>query len=97
MGEEKEVDSAVLSDEEREMERIRDRKMREMEEKVKARKEGGDKGGGIIDHPLTITDGTFVEAVKKISSASCGLLGALVWSLQNDCTSARGNGEGIRR
>ncbi|HUV80022.1 MAG TPA: thioredoxin [Candidatus Bathyarchaeia archaeon] len=65
MGEEKEVDSAVLSDEEREMERIRDRKMRDMEEKVKARKEGGDKGGGIIDHPLTITDGTFVEAVKK--------------------------------
>jgi thioredoxin 1 len=65
MGEEKEVDSAVVSDEEREMERIRMRKMRDMEEKVKAMKEGGEKRGGIIDHPLTITDGTFVETVKK--------------------------------
>ncbi len=65
MGEEKEVDSAVVSDEEREMERIRERKMREMEEKVKAMKEVGEKGGEVIDHPLTITDGTFVEAVKK--------------------------------
>jgi len=65
MGEEKEVDSAVVSDEEREMERIRERKMREMEEKVKAMKEGGEKGGEIIDRPMTITDGTFVDAVKK--------------------------------
>lgn len=65
MGEEKEVDSTVVSDEERGMDRIRERKMREMEEKVKAMKEGGEKGGEVIDHPLTITDGTFVEAVKK--------------------------------
>jgi thioredoxin 1 len=65
MGEEKEVDSAVVSDEEREMERIRERKIRDMEEKVKAMKEGGEKKGGIIDRPLKITDGTFVEAVKK--------------------------------
>ena len=65
MGEEKEVDSAVVSDEEREMERIRERKMRDMEEKVKAMKEEGAKKGGIIDRPLKITDGTFVEAVKK--------------------------------
>ncbi len=65
MGEEKEVDSAVVSDEEREMERIRERKMRDMEEKVKAMKEGGEKGGEVIDHPMVITDGTFVEAVKK--------------------------------
>ncbi len=65
MGEEKEVDSAVVSDEEREMERIRERKIRDMEEKVKAMKEGEAKKGGIIDRPLKITDGTFVEAVKK--------------------------------
>lgn len=65
MGEEKEVDSAVVSDEESEMERIRERKMRDMEEKVKAMKEEGAKKGGIIDRPLKITDGTFVEAVKK--------------------------------
>lgn len=65
MGEEKEVDSAVVSDEEREMERIRERKMREMEEKAKAMKEGGEKGGEVIDHPMVITDSTFVDAVKK--------------------------------
>lgn len=65
MGEEREVDSAVVSDEERELERIRERKMREMDEKGKAMKAGGGKGGEIIDYPMTITDGTFVEAVKK--------------------------------
>ena len=67
MLEEREVDSAVVNDEEREMERIRERKMREMEEKVKAMNEEGEKGGAIINHPLTITDSTFVEAVKKYS------------------------------
>ncbi|MEA2075583.1 MAG: thioredoxin [Euryarchaeota archaeon] len=65
MVEEREGDSTFVSDEEREMERIRERKMREMEEKVKAMKEEGGTGREIIDHPLTITDGTFVEAVKK--------------------------------
>jgi thioredoxin 1 len=64
MGEEKEVDKTAVSDEEREMERIREKKMREMEEQVKANKEGGGTSG-VIDHPVTITDSTFVETVKK--------------------------------
>lgn len=65
MREEKEEDSASMNDEEREIERIRERKMREMEEKVASKKEGGRKGEDIIDHPVTITDSTFVGTVKK--------------------------------
>ena len=65
MGEEKGVDEMVVSDDEREMERIREKKMREMEERVKANKEGGKTGGAVIDHPVVITDATFVETVRK--------------------------------
>jgi len=64
MGEE-EVNSTAVSAEDREMERIREQKMRAMEERVKAMKEGGETGGAVIDHPITINDGTFIEAVKK--------------------------------
>jgi thioredoxin 1 len=64
MREEKEEDSATMDDEEKVIERIRARKMREMEEKAAAKKEGG-KGEDIIDHPVTITDSTFVETVKR--------------------------------
>jgi thioredoxin 1 len=58
-------ESTAVSDEEQEMARIREKKMREMEEKAKAEKEGSASGGAVIDHPVTITDGTFVEMVKK--------------------------------
>lgn len=61
MGEEKENESAAMKEEENEIERIRERKIREMEEQAKAKHAGGD----IIDHPVTITDRTFVETVKK--------------------------------
>jgi len=65
MREEKEEDSASMNDEEREIERIRERKMREMEEKVASKNEGRRTGEDIIDHPVTITDSTFVGTVKK--------------------------------
>jgi thioredoxin 1 len=65
MGEEKEVDKTAVSDEGKEMERIREKKMREMEEQGKANKEGGETSGAVIDHPVKITDSTFVETVKK--------------------------------
>ncbi|OYT67582.1 thioredoxin [ANME-1 cluster archaeon ex4572_4] len=60
-----------------EIERIKERKMREMEEEMKARVEGekGKKGlrgqrqgqgqGHKIDHTLTLTDNSFVETVRK--------------------------------
>jgi len=44
-----------------EIEEIRKRKMDEMEEQRKAMRNAGE----MIDKPLTITDATFVEAVKK--------------------------------
>jgi len=65
MREEKEEDSASMNDEEREIERIRARKMREMEEKAASKREGGRTGEDIIDHPVTITDSTFVGTVKR--------------------------------
>ncbi len=65
MEEGKERERAAVSDEEQEMALIREKKMREMEEQVKANKEGGKTGGAVIDHPVIITDATFVETVKK--------------------------------
>ena len=65
MEEGKERESAAVSDEEQEMVRIREKKMREMEEKTKAEKEGRASGGAVIDHPVTISDGNFVEMVKR--------------------------------
>lgn len=61
MSEERAGNSGFLKDEGMEIERIRERKMREMGEQEKAMRKGGD----MIDKPLTITDDTFVEAVKK--------------------------------
>lgn len=63
MVEEKGKGSTVSADDE--MERIRERKMREMEERVNASKEGVETAGELIDHPIKITDSTFVETVKK--------------------------------
>lgn len=65
MEEEKERDSTVVNDENREIARIRDKKMHAMEERAKAEKERGVPGRAVIDHPMTITDGTFVETVKR--------------------------------
>jgi thioredoxin 1 len=65
MEEGKERESAAVSNEEQEMARIREKKMREMEEKAKAVKGGRESGGAVIDHPVTISDGNFVEMVKK--------------------------------
>jgi thioredoxin 1 len=65
MEEGKERESAAVGDEEQEMTRIREKKMREMEEKAKAEKGGREPGGAVIDHPVTISDGNFVEMVKK--------------------------------
>ncbi len=48
-----------------EIERIKERKMREMEEEIKAMKESGRRGLGAIDHPLTLDDNSFVETVRK--------------------------------
>ncbi len=66
MKEEKKENSGI-DEEEEEMEiyRIKERKMREMEEEIKAMKEGGKKGEAVIDHPLTIDDNNFVETVRK--------------------------------
>lgn len=49
--------------EEIEIERIRERKMHEMSEEIKATGEG--RKEGVIDHPLTIDDNSFVETVRK--------------------------------
>jgi thioredoxin 1 len=65
MEEGKERESAAVSNEEQEMARIREKKMRAMEEKAKAEKGGRESGGAVIDHPVTISDGNFVEMVKK--------------------------------
>lgn len=53
----------IVNAEEAEIEQIKERKMREMEERVKARK--GEQKEGIIDHPLTISDDTFMDTVRK--------------------------------
>lgn len=49
--------------EEIEIERIRERKMREMGEEIKAT--GEENKEGVIDHPLTIDDNSFIETVRK--------------------------------
>ncbi|MBA7539719.1 hypothetical protein ES705_32000 [subsurface metagenome] len=49
--------------EEIEIERIRERKMREMSEEIKAT--GEENKEGVIDHPLTINDNSFIETVRK--------------------------------
>ena len=55
----------VANEADLEIERLRERKMREMEENMKAVKAGGAEGEGIIDSPLIIDDASFVETVKK--------------------------------
>lgn len=66
MREEKKENSGI-DEEEMEIEWIREKKMRELEEEIKAMKEGGKKREEVIDHPLTIDDDTFVETVRKYS------------------------------
>jgi thioredoxin 1 len=53
------------TDEEMEIERIKERKMREMEAEMKAMKEEEKKKAEVIDHPLTIDDNSFVETIRK--------------------------------
>ncbi len=48
-----------------EIERLKERKMREMEEDMKAMKAGGTEGEGMIDSPLIMDDASFVETVRK--------------------------------
>ena len=55
----------VVNEADLEIERLRERKMREMEENMKAVKAGGAEGEGIIDSPLIMDDASFVETVKK--------------------------------
>ncbi|MCW3135036.1 MAG: thioredoxin [Methanophagales archaeon] len=65
MREERGKNRINYTEEEMEIERIKERKMREMEAEIKAMKEGRKKEEGIIDHPLTIDDDSFVETVRK--------------------------------
>jgi thioredoxin 1 len=53
----------IVNAEEAEIKQIKERKMREMEERVKARE--GEQKEGIIDYPLTLSDDTFMDAVRK--------------------------------
>jgi len=53
----------IVNAEEAEIEQIKERKMREMEERIKARE--GEQKEGIIDSPLTLSDDTFMDAVRK--------------------------------
>ncbi len=62
-GEERGTDTAINVD--IEIERIKERKMREMEEEIKATKGSGKEGLGAIDQPLTMGDNNFVETVRK--------------------------------
>jgi len=63
--EEKRDLSRFVNAEEAEIEQIKERKMREMEERIKAR--GEEQKEGIIDYPLTLSDETFMDAVRKSS------------------------------
>lgn len=65
MMEERRENRVSYTEEEMEIERIKERKMREMEEEIKAMKEGRKKGVGAIDHPLTMDDNSFVGTVRK--------------------------------
>ncbi len=61
--EEKRDFSGFVNAEEAEIEQIKERKMRDMEERIKAR--GEEQKEGIIDSPLTLSDATFMDAVRK--------------------------------
>lgn len=52
-----------MREEKEEIERIKERKMREMSEEIKAT--GEENKEGVIDHPLTINDNSFIETVRK--------------------------------
>ncbi len=65
MMEEREGNRVSYPEEEMEVERIKERKMREMEAEIKAMKEGRKKEGGVMDHPITMDDNSFVETVRK--------------------------------
>ncbi len=60
----KEEERRAMSTEDREMERLREKKLQEMEEQVKA-KQDKVKSGAPLDHPVSITDSTFFETVKS--------------------------------
>jgi len=55
----------VVNEADLEIERLKERKMREMEEDMKAMKAGGAEGEGMIDSPLIMDDASFVETVRK--------------------------------
>lgn len=55
----------VVNEADLEIERLKERKMREMEEDMKAMKAGGAEGEGMIDRPLIMDDASFVETVRK--------------------------------
>lgn len=55
----------VVNEADLEIERLKERKMREMEEDMKAMKAGGTEGEGMIDSPLIMDDNSFVETVRK--------------------------------
>ncbi len=65
MIEERRENRGSYTEDEMEIERIKERKLREMEEEIKAMKEGKKREVGVIDHPLTIDDNSFVETVRK--------------------------------
>ncbi len=65
MMEEREGNRVSYPEEEMEVERIKERKMREMEAEIKAMKEGRKKEVGVMDHPMTMEDNSFVETVRK--------------------------------
>jgi len=65
MIEERRENRGSYTEDEMEIERIKERKLREMEAEIKAMKEGKKREVGVIDHPLTIDDNSFVETVRK--------------------------------
>jgi thioredoxin 1 len=67
MGEGKERGSAAKGDDDLEIERIRANKMRELEEQMKTSKDSEAKAQAVLDHPVEITDTTFVTFVKQHS------------------------------
>ena len=62
-GEERGTDTAINVD--IEIERIKERKMREMEEEIKVMKESGQEGVGAIEQTLKLGDKNFGETVRK--------------------------------
>ena len=65
MREERGENRVSYTDEEMEIERIKERKIREMEAEMKAMKEGEKKKAEVIDHPVIIDDNSFVETIRK--------------------------------